>query len=195
MSDETRQDDRAPVVTGPATTTEQDALLDTIDTADATGTQGDNDLSRAAARRIRAVRLRIDGATYDQIARICGYSDKKAAWDAVHRALARTEVENVTELRQIENMRLDSDERVLRAIIADSGAKPETRIRAIDSRLRLSARRGRLNGTDAPVQVALSAGVASDLADAIREAEEVLTGFVPGEVVSSVDDEPLREEA
>lgn len=185
MSD---QEDR-PLSDGPHTTAEQDALLDVIDHQPPASTgHGDTDLSRAAARRTRAVRLRIAGATYEQIARECGYIDRSSARKAVVRALERLEVESVTELRTLENARLDADEVVLRRLIADSTQPATTRIRAIDSRLRLSAARRRLNGLDAPLQVQISAGVAADLDDALAEAAAVI-----GEVLG-VTEEPVTPE-
>lgn len=198
-------DDNAPerLAEGDQTTSAEDALLDAVDTQPPIepGVRGDgtaaHDLSRAAARRAQAVRLRVNGATYETIARICGYSDKKTAWEAVNRALQRVEVESVNNLRALENARYDSDEYVLRTIIADPQQPAAVRIKAIDSRGNLASRRARLNGTNAPIQVAISAGVAADLADAISEAESVLNGFVAGEVLASRDDPPedQRQEA
>lgn len=187
--------DSYPLADGPKTTDEQDALLDVIDNEQrpASMDHGKGDLARATARRAQAVRLRLSGASYDRIAEMCGYADKKSAWNAVNRALQQVETESVTQLRLLENARLDSDETVLRSILADPQTPPALKIRAVDSRLRLSARRSRLNGTDAPIQVALSAGVAADLADALTEAEETLSAFVSGEVLASRDDPPVDE--
>ena len=180
--------DTEDLAAGPHTDPETDALLDTFDALPpASADQGNagHDLARAAARRTMAVRLRMAGATYDQIAKQCGYSHRKAAQDIVVRALTKLEVESVGELRALENARLDADERVLRGIISGQDNKPADRIKAIDSRLRLSARRARLNGLDAPLQVALSAGVTASLEDALAEAE----ALVRGEVLD-VTDEP-----
>lgn len=176
---------------GPPTDSETDAMLDAMPPA--SEFQGSSDLARATARRARAVRLRLSGASYDEIARLAGYSDRKAAWNAVTRALQQVEAESVGQLRQIENMALNRDDTVLRQIIDSTNTPAAVRVRAIDSRLRLSARRSRLNGLDAPIQVALSAGVAADLADALAEAEEVMQAFVPGEVLESRDDTPTDE--
>jgi hypothetical protein len=164
---------------------EWDALLDELPPATEDQGNAGHDLAKAAARRAQAVRLRLSGATYEQIAQVAGYSHKAAARNAVMRALTKVEAESVSELRVLENARLDADEMVLRAILQDASAPARTRIAAVDARLRLSARRSRLNGLDAPVQVALSAGVAADLQDALAEAEAV---FVEGTVLSSEDE-------
>ena len=179
---------------GPPTDAETDALLDTLDllppASEDAGTPG-HDLARAAARRVQAVRLRMSGATYDQVAETCGYSNRSAARQAVMRALTRLEVESVGELRALENARLDADEVVLRTLIGDRNRPDSVRIKAIDSRLRLSARRARLNGMDAPLQVALSAGVTAELEDALAEA----AALIEGEVLGVVDEPIPAEEA
>lgn len=157
---------------------------------------GDPDRADTVARGARLLQLRSAGMTYEQIAREEGYSDKSSARQALLRALDRHEAENVVELRTLENMRLDSDERVLRAIISDTTAPAATRLRAIDTRTRLSARRARMNGLDAPVAVTISAGVEAALEDALRDLDEVLReqlgdAVVPGEV-SDVTDERME---
>lgn len=192
MTEQTRQPATTPdpgdLSTGPPTNAETDALLDTINTtlgpaSDDHGS-GAHDLARASARRIQAVRLRLLGTTYDRIAQICGYTDKSSAAKAVKNALAKIEVETVSELRTLENLRIDADEQELRTIIANT-TSATVKIRALDSRRNLSARRSRLNGLDAPVAVTLSAGVAADLADALDEAEAL---FVRGEVTGRSDE-------
>lgn len=184
MTDETRQ---------PGADDDLTRALDETRTP-ATEAQGNpgHDTATEIARGARLVRLRAQGLTYEQIAEEEGYSDKGAARHALIRALKRHEAENVTELRALENLRLDTDERALRRIITSSTSKPEHLIAAVNARTRLSARRARMNGLDAPLQVALSAGVAAELADALAEAEQVFTEVVPG-MVTSVTDEPADE--
>lgn len=156
-----------------------------------------HDSADRVARGAELLRLRMLGMSYDQIAEQAGYSDKGAARHALMRALDRHEAENAAQLRHIENLRLDADERVLRSIIGDASLSASARIRAIDSRTRLSARRARMNGLDAPVAVQISAGVAAGLEDALRELDEAVgdvlqfpgRATVPGEVLDSTDDE------
>lgn len=142
------------------------------------------------------LRLRMLGMTYDQIAEQAGYSDKGAARHALMRALDRHEAENAAELRQIENLRLDADERVLRAIIADSNLPVSARIRAVDSRTRLSARRARMNGLDAPVAVQISAGVQAAMEDALRELDEAVGTVLefPGRATVQGEVEYVRDD-
>lgn len=162
-----------------------DAIAETLPPASEAQGNAGHDAALELARGARLLRLRAARMTYEQIASEMGYADKAAARNALIRALTRHEAENVTELRTLENLALDDDERTLRGIIADRDAPSTLRIKAIDSRTRLSARRSRLNGLDAPIQVALSAGVAADLDDALAEAEAVL---VRGEVLASSDE-------
>lgn len=175
----------------PFTDLERDAMLDALEVlppaSEFVGDPG-HELAAAAARRAQAVRLRLSGATYEQIAQTVGYSDKSTARQVVLRSLTRLEAESVVELRALENARLDADELVLRSIIQDPTARVPDRLRAIETRTRLSARRARMNGLDAPLQVELSAGVRADLEDAISEAEAALSSVV-GEVLN-VSDEP-----
>ena len=166
----------------------EEALAELPPASELQGNPG-HDTALELARGARILRLRMARMTYEQIAEAEGYSDKATARNALIRALQRHEAENVTELRALENLALDDDERTLRTIITDRNVDASLRIRAIDSRTRLSARRSRLNGLDAPIQVALSAGAQADLADALAEAEAVL---VRGEVLDSTDE---REEA
>lgn len=147
---------------------------------------GGHDAAGERASAIRLLTLRTAGMTYAQIAEQMGYADASGARTALLRALDRHESENAKQLRELENMRLDTDERALRAIISDASVKVGDRIRAVDARTRLSARRARMNGLDAPVQVALSAGVQAELTDALAELGEQL-GVVTGEVLAVHD--------
>ena len=158
----------------------------------ASARRGDPGHDQAAERAsaIRLLTLRAGGLTYEQIAAETGYADASGARQALLRALDRHEAENAAELRTVENLRLDTDERALRAIISDRDLPPAVRIRAIDTRTRLSARRARMNGLDAPVQVAISAGVQADLEDALAEIHDL----VFGEVTAVHDETPPSED-
>lgn len=151
--------------------------------------QGDagHDDALEVARGARLLRLRAARLTYAQMAEQEGYANAGNARRALGRALARHEAENVVELRAIENEALDQDERVIRQIILNVEAPDATRLRAIDTRTRLSARRSRLNGMDAPLQVEVSAGVQQQLAAALDSVREVIYGQV-----TDVTDEPME---
>lgn len=139
-----------------------------------------HDAAVSAATRAEMVALRLQGFTYEQIAERHGYATASAARQVVMRALAHVEAANVRDMRTLENARLDR---------AQAGLWPKVLQgdpRATDTWLRLSQRRARLNGLDAPVQVAISAGVKADLDDALADLETV----VFGEVLTVRDDDP-----
>ena len=148
---------------------------------------------RAAGAEL--MRLRMMGLSYAQIAQEAGYADGSGARNALLRALDRHEAENATQLRTVENLRLDADERALRSIIGDPTAPAVTKIKAIDSRTRLSARRSRLNGLDAPVQVQFDIDTAREMLleklRSLRPKPPVLEAPDDGEIV---DGEILEQE-
>ena len=65
-------------------------------------------LALAAARRVRAVELKAAGYTYSQVANELGYTSKGTAYNIVTKALREQTAEAVTDLRDLENARLDA---------------------------------------------------------------------------------------
>src|SRR5258708_14885394 len=61
----------------------------------------------ARERMTRALDMRKSGATLEAISNACGYGSRSSAHKAIRRALAELPVENATELRQVECLRLD----------------------------------------------------------------------------------------
>ncbi len=61
----------------------------------------------ARERMNMAVGLRKAGATLDQISAACGYGSRSSAHKAIRRAMMELPVENATELRALECLRLD----------------------------------------------------------------------------------------
>lgn len=94
----------------------------------------------------KAVELAIGGASLDQIAVEVGYADRSGAWRAIHRSLDRHEATAVSEMRTLENARLDKIQTILWPLALEGDLK------AIDRLLRLFERRARLNGLDQPQQ-------------------------------------------
>lgn len=102
---------------------------------------------QAKVRAAEAMRLRIRGLTYRQIAERLGYSGEGAAYNAVLRGLRDTRQEPAEELRTLELTRIDEAlhaiwPRVLRG-----------QTRAVDSFIKLSKRRADLLGLDAPRRI------------------------------------------
>lgn len=137
--------------------------------------------SRASAAQVLELRVK-HNYTWSQIADELGYTDPSNVRKVLFRALDRWEVENVTEMRAIENAKLDADEQALRRIIDAPDTEPEVRRRTVETRVKLSTRRAKLNGLDAPIQVQVQQVTADD---ARRQLLELLDEqrTVPGEVV------------
>lgn len=93
-------------------------------------------------RRAQAVELRIQGATFDQIAEKVGYTDKSAAYTAVRKAVQRIGREQAEELYDIDMARL---ERLLAAVWPKA---MEGDLHAVDRVLSIMQRRARMLGYD-----------------------------------------------
>jgi hypothetical protein len=73
----------------------------------ARGTKTSPKRIEAVARAAEAVRLRIQGLSFDAIAERVGYRSRQAAFDAVKRALEATLREPAAALRELDARRLD----------------------------------------------------------------------------------------
>lgn len=145
-----------------------------------------HDLARAKARRIQALELKLSGMTYQAIADEMGYTDKSQPQNLIQRALDHVEARQVDELRDIEGARLDRLNRVAWSILLDAKTTPETRLKAVGQALRVSERRSRLYGLDAPVKVAIDQGAQAELEDALALLRDVVLGEVTGSSVEPV---------
>jgi len=96
-----------------------------------------------------ALRLRSNGLTYQKVADSLGVS-KSTAHERVQRALAAIPKEAVDEYRKLENERLDE----LLEFVLKKAHDPENKsaMFAVDRALAIFERKGKLNGTDAPVK-------------------------------------------
>ena len=96
-----------------------------------------------------ALRLRSKGLTYQKVADLIGTS-KQTAYNRVQRALAAIPKEAVDEYRKLENERLDE----LLELVLKKAHDPDNKAAmfAVDRALAIFERKGKLNGTDAPVK-------------------------------------------
>lgn len=129
----------------------------------------DPDDVELTSREIRAVQLRQAGLTFDDIADALGYANRGSAWKAVRRALQKWGSETVDEHRALELSRLDT---ILRRIWPEAVGRPEKTnedgevVReavppdhdAIKTFLKISERRARLLGLDAPQELNIGGG-------------------------------------
>lgn len=137
-------------------------------------------------RRMNAVRLRVAGLTYEQIAEQLNLSTD-SAHDMVQRTLSRAENQHVETMRAIENERLDTAQSVIwnRVLQGD--------IKAIDAFLRISNQRVKINGLAAPTKLDISIGVRTEMEEALSRLESmVLTDIMDAEVIEELPAQPLH---
>lgn len=106
----------------------------------------------------RALELRRDGKTWHQIADELEYADASGAYRAAKRLLDRTEFEAVEEYRAIEADRLDEAHRIqvdaLKSLVTKGAL--DVIPPAVNALVKISDRRAKLLGLDAPTRVAVT---------------------------------------
>ena len=105
---------------------------------------------KSAADIAKAMQMRIAGLTYEVISRQMGWANKSVAYNACMREMIRLKKEPAQELRTLELLRIDRAQ----AAIWDQVIKGNHG--AIDRFVRLSERRSRILGLDAPAKMALT---------------------------------------
>ena len=124
------------------------------------------------AKYEEVVRLRSIGLSFQQIADRVGYSGRSGAKAAYTEAIKMWGSEAVEEQRILENERLDYLWRTAVSQIEGSKGDPGIVIHAVNSALRVSAKRAALNGLDAPRQVEIAgtdgAALRTDIGDLLR---------------------------
>ena len=108
----------------------------------------------AKTKAAKALELRKDGKTFDEIAEAVGYNSRQAAHDAVKRALMAIIREPAKELITLDLERLDKmwEIHFLNAQAGD--------VNALTACLKLMERRAKLLGLDSPEKVEVSQGIA-----------------------------------
>lgn len=117
---------------------------------------------QALEKQTQALKLRLAGVSYEDIARTVGYKGPSGAYQAVKAAMKKTLQEPADDLRKIEVARLDE---ALRAIW------PKVKkgdLLAIDRYLKISDRRAKLLGIDARAELQLSGEIRVDNIEEIR---------------------------
>lgn len=102
----------------------------------------------ATGRQAQALKLRAAGTGYEEIARAVGYANASGAFKAVVCGLKKTLAEPANELRTLELKRLDN------YLLAISKQVQSGDLKAIDRAIKISERRSRLLGLDAPTKIA-----------------------------------------
>jgi AraC-like DNA-binding protein len=122
-------------------------------------------------RAKRALQLRREGQTLEDIANACGYADKSGAYRAIKREIASIPTEEAAALRQLELIRLDYLETLCHKRIAAKETKDP--LWAIDRLLAIGESRRKLLGLDIKVE--------SDINTNVVVVREVPQGYL-GEV-------------
>lgn len=134
--------------------------------------------TKARMRAVQALNLRAGGLTYQRIGDKMGISTSYAR-ELVERALERSESRAVDEYRDMENLRLDTAQ----AAIWPGVLRGD--LQHVDRFLRISERRSKLNGLDAPAKLNISMATRTEMELALQE----LSNIVIGEVVQDDDDD------
>lgn len=128
-----------------------------------------------------AIALRAAGANYSEIAEFLGYATVDAARSAVERGLASTVTnEDRKTMRAIANRRI---ERLLASIDgkATNPKNPE-QLAAVRTALALIDRHAKMNGYDAPTEVAVYSPTERQMQDFLAEQAERIVASLPKEV-------------
>lgn len=137
-----------------------------------------------AQRRVEALSLRLAGLSFGQIGERLEISEK-AAYNMVNRALERAENPGVTQMRELENQRLDRAQ----AAIWPKVLKGE--VGAIHAYLQISSHRTRINGLNAPTNINVNVGIKQEMESALSQLEELV---VEAEVVEPAEQQALTAE-
>lgn len=125
-------------------------------------------------RQLEALRLRAAGHSYDQIAEQLGYASRCGAYKAVRSVMNKMRQEGAEEARALELERLDQ---LLEGVWGKAIKGQEKAISAV---LRISERRARLMGLDAPSRFEVENFLRTDEWAAIRDTiQRVLADYPP----------------
>lgn len=163
----------------------------------------DPDNLDASQRAREALELRRQGKQWAEIADELGYADRASAYNAAKRLLDRTEFESVEEYRAIEADRLDEAHRIqAEALVQLANSRALDAIPpAVNALVKISDRRSKLLGLDAPTRVDVAHSGEDFAATAARLMKEiglaVPSEFQPdpdlGQTSDSQNDDEQRE--
>jgi transposase-like protein len=144
----------------------------------------DPDRVADAVRRAKAVELRLQGKTFDQIADQLGYHDRSTAYKAVKTAIQAVGREDARELRELDLLRLDRMLEIIWSQVEDGD------LAAVDRALRILERRERITGYGAHNVVQINATQTNVSVDTTAATVETLA-----DVFQHVDGSALLEMA
>lgn len=140
----------------------------------------------AKLKQLRALELWTQGITdYDELAQAVGYANKSSAHRAVTSALDEWKAQSVSDLRNVDNARLDA----LLAAFWDDAMSGDTKAGSMC--LRIIERRAKLNGEDRPTIIQIDNPAAG--ADQSATHVPTLAELLPPD--SFTDQSTVREQA
>lgn len=135
------------------------------------------------ARRTEALTLRLAGLTQEQIAERLEI-EKPAVDRMINRTLNQAENQNVEQMRSLENQRLDRAQTAIWQQVLNGDLK------AVETFLRISQQRSKVNGLDAPKKVDVNVGIRNEMQRALDELESVAAeATVIDQVEEAVEEE------
>jgi len=151
-----------------------------VENSEANGNHKSVEADRRSARRVEILSLRLAGFSVEQIATRVDLTDATVHL-IISDTLSNTTNRQVAELRALENDRLD------RAQAAIWTAVLEGNLKAIDTFLKLSTQRSKINGLYAATKIDLSVGIRHEMESALVDLEKLMqtqaNEIIRGEVV------------
>lgn len=141
---------------------------------------------REDARRAEALTLRMAGIPYSQIADRLQIS-QTAARNLVVRSLEHANQAAIEELRGVENQRLDRAQAAIWPQVIQGDHK------AIQSFLRISQERSKINGIYAPQKLDLAVNVRNEMMRALEGLDELADNIIDAEVIEDDLSDPSTD--
>lgn len=126
------------------------------------------DADARRARRIEVMALRLAGFSQEQIAERFDVSGQQVqAW--IDDAMAAAESPNVAQMRSLENQRLDRAQSAIWSQVVAGNLK------AIDTFMRISQQRSKINGLYAATKIDLNVGIRHEMEAALSNLEHLVS--------------------
>lgn len=126
------------------------------------------DADARRARRVEVMALRLAGFSHEQIAERFDVAPQQVeAW--ISETMESAEAPNVAKMRSLENQRLDRAQSAIWSQVVAGNLK------AIDTFMRLSQQRSKINGLYAATKIDLNVGIRHEMEVALSNLEDLVT--------------------
>ena len=133
----------------------------------ARGTGPSVEAANRRADRVKILALRLAGFSSSQIADQMSM-DNRAVEEAIEHTLESTKNRAVSEMRELENQRLDRAQSAIWSEVVKGN------MQAINTFLRISQQRSKINGIYAPKKIEMSVGIRNEMENALSELESLM---------------------